>query len=100
MDGFGIFHNVTVDDVPPGLSLFLGNNEAGKSTTLSFVHTILFGYLDGRSKDKFYPPLQGGDPGGAAGTGPQPPQPVVQIDGDVSAALRGGGWTDRVSVGH
>jgi uncharacterized protein YhaN len=64
IDGFGLFHDVEVRDLHPGLSLFVGDNEAGKSTTLAFVHTVLFGYPDGRTKENDYPPLQGGQPGG------------------------------------
>lgn len=64
IDGFGVFHDEEVTDIPPGLSLFLGDNEAGKSTTLAFVHTVLFGYPDRRSNEKEYPALRGGQPGG------------------------------------
>ena len=64
IDGFGVFNGVTLTDLPPGLILFLGDNEAGKSTTLSFVHTVLFGFPDGRSNEKDYPPLNGGLAGG------------------------------------
>ena len=34
MDGFGIFSDVTVEGLGPGLTIFLGENEAGKSTCL------------------------------------------------------------------
>lgn len=64
IDGFGVFHDEEVTDIPAGLSLFLGDNEAGKSTMLAFVHTVLFGYPDRRSNEKEYPALQGGQPGG------------------------------------
>ena len=64
IDGFGIFHDVSVESLPADLSVFLGDNEAGKSTTLAFVHTVLFGYPDGRTKERAYPALSGGQPGG------------------------------------
>jgi uncharacterized protein YhaN len=64
IDGFGIFRDQTVRDLPDGLVLFLGNNESGKSTALSFVRSILFGFPDGRSKENPYPPLAGGKHGG------------------------------------
>ncbi len=65
IDGFGIFHEAKVSNLPPGLSVFHGNNEAGKSTCLAFVHTVLFGFPDGRSKVQVqYPPLRGGEHGG------------------------------------
>ncbi len=64
IDGFGIFRDQTVHDLPDGLVLFLGNNESGKSTVLSFIRSILFGFPDGRSKENLYPPLAGGKHGG------------------------------------
>ena len=36
-DGFGILHDVSVANIPAGLAVFLGDNEAGKTTCLSFV---------------------------------------------------------------
>ena len=64
IDGFGIFRDVEVPDLSPGLSIFLGDNEAGKSTTLGFVHTVFFGYPDGRTGEKAYAALNGGQAGG------------------------------------
>lgn len=65
IDGFGIFSNVTVPALAPGLSIFLGNNEAGKSTCLDFFRTILTGYPDYRSKELAHPPVYGGQAGGS-----------------------------------
>ncbi|MEG2173200.1 MAG: AAA family ATPase [Desulfovibrionaceae bacterium] len=65
MDGFGIFSDVTVPALPAGLSIFLGNNEAGKSTCLDFFRTMLMGYPDHRSKENSHPPLRGGQAGGS-----------------------------------
>ncbi|MGQ9745528.1 MAG: AAA family ATPase [Dissulfurimicrobium sp.] len=65
IDGFGIFHNVLVKDIPPGTVIFLGNNEAGKSTLLAFLRTVFFGFpRKDSSKERFYPPLKGGNLGG------------------------------------
>lgn len=64
IDGFGLFHDAEIADLSPGLNLVLGDNEAGKSTTMAFVHAILFGFADGRSKGPSYPPLRGGQHGG------------------------------------
>ncbi len=64
VDGFGIFHNLSVEDLPPGFILFSGENEAGKSTCLWFIRDMLFGFRDKRSKDNEYPPLAGGTQGG------------------------------------
>ena len=69
MEGFGIFSDVQVDDLPPGLSVFLGENEAGKSTCLEFLRTTLAGYPAPRSREarRIPPPLHGGRPGGSLG---------------------------------
>jgi uncharacterized protein YhaN len=64
IDGFGIFRNQTVQDLPDGLVLILGNNESGKSTAVAFIRSMLFGFPDGRSKENPYPPLAGGKHGG------------------------------------
>lgn len=64
MDGFGVFNDVTLRDLPEGLILFLGDNEEGKSTLHSFIQTVLFGYPDRRTGKKSYPPLRGGNAGG------------------------------------
>jgi uncharacterized protein YhaN len=64
IDGFGIFHNVAVRDLLPGLTLFVGDNETGKTTCLSFLRDILFGFRDKRIKENNFPPLAGGLQGG------------------------------------
>lgn len=68
IDGFGLFSGVGVETLPQGLSIFLGNNEAGKSTCLDFLRAMLTGYPDPRSKearDRSSAPLHGGQPGGS-----------------------------------
>ena len=67
IDGFGIFSDLSVDNLPQGLSIFLGNNEAGKSTCLDFFRAMLTGYPDPRSREareRPHTPLRGGQPGG------------------------------------
>lgn len=60
IDGFGLLHNVTVDALPPGLSIFLGQNEAGKSTCLDFFRTMLTGYpLRRTSRERDYSVVSG-----------------------------------------
>ena len=51
MDGFGIFSDLTVEGLAPGLSIFLGENEAGKSTCLEFLRTTLAGYPAPNSRE-------------------------------------------------
>lgn len=64
INGFGIFHNVKLGGLSPGLTVFVGENESGKSTLLGFLRAILFGFPDGRSNENSYPPLAGGRHGG------------------------------------
>ncbi|MCW3135166.1 MAG: AAA family ATPase, partial [Methanophagales archaeon] len=64
IDGFGIFHDYHIKNLTSGLTIFIGPNEAGKSTILSFQKRILFGFPDRRSKLNLYPPLAGGNHGG------------------------------------
>ena len=63
IDGFGHFHGQTMSPLNPSITVLYGPNEAGKSTLLAFIRTILFGFRrSGRSQ--FYPPLAGGKHGG------------------------------------
>jgi uncharacterized protein YhaN len=64
IDGFGIFHDFGVVDLSPGLNVFLGDNESGKTTLLAFIRTILFGFPPGQRRENLYPPLAGGRHGG------------------------------------
>ena len=64
IDGFGIFHDFDVVDLSPGLNVFLGDNEAGKTTLLAFIRTILFGFPPGQRRENVYPPLTAGRHGG------------------------------------
>jgi len=62
IDGFGHFHDVDILANGP-LTVISGANEAGKSTLLSFVRTVLFGF-PGRLANRHYPPFAGGVHGG------------------------------------
>jgi uncharacterized protein YhaN len=64
IDGFGIFHDLDVVRLSPGLNVFLGDNESGKTTLLAFIRTILFGFPPGQRRENLYPPLTGGRHGG------------------------------------
>ena len=64
IDGFGIFHDQGIQDVPGGFALFLGQNESGKTTLMEFFRAALFGFPDRRSKRNRYEPLRGGNHGG------------------------------------
>ncbi|MHC4320942.1 MAG: ATP-binding protein [Planctomycetota bacterium] len=63
IDGYGKFHNL--DFVfEPGFNLFLGPNEAGKTTMMSFLRTVFFGFPGRRDAADRYEPLAGGTHGG------------------------------------
>ncbi|MBW1802685.1 MAG: AAA family ATPase, partial [Deltaproteobacteria bacterium] len=64
IEGFGIFRDLNVRGLSPGLTIFFGENESGKSTLLGFLRAVLFGFPDGRSHENPYPPLSGGRHGG------------------------------------
>lgn len=65
INGFGIFHDIRIQDLSPGLSVFLGDNESGKSTLLGFLRAMMLGFPDGRSHENPYPPIAGGQHGGS-----------------------------------
>lgn len=50
IDGFGIFANVDCENLSPGLNIFYGKNEAGKSTCLEFFRAMLTGYASGNRR--------------------------------------------------
>lgn len=48
IDRFGILAGQKVAELSPGLNIFLGDNEAGKSTLLRFFRAMFFGYKRGK----------------------------------------------------
>jgi uncharacterized protein YhaN len=63
IDGFGVWTGLSVDAMPEGMTLFYGPNEAGKTTLMEFVRTVLYGFTSDRQR-RYLPPLHGGSPGG------------------------------------
>src|SRR6185436_16715220 len=63
IDGFGVWNDKTWGPLAPGLNVFHGPNETGKSTLMAFVRAILFGF-DRRGTPRRYEPLNGGTHGG------------------------------------
>jgi uncharacterized protein YhaN len=63
IDGFGVWNEKTWEPLSPGLNVFHGPNETGKSTLMAFVRSILFGF-DRRGSARRYDPLNGGIHGG------------------------------------
>lgn len=64
--GFGIWHDRVWKGLSEGVNVFLGPNEAGKTTLMSFVRSILFGF-ERRNHPRRYEPLRGGNLGGSLG---------------------------------
>ncbi|HUY31799.1 MAG TPA: AAA family ATPase [Pirellulales bacterium] len=63
VDGFGVWTGLRLGDLGGQFSVFLGPNEAGKTTLMQFVRAILYGFSDDRRR-RYLPPLGGGLPGG------------------------------------
>jgi len=64
IDGFGMFSDLDVPALSPGLNIFLGENESGKSTCLDFFRVMLCGYPHPNSRELSRAPLKGGQAGG------------------------------------
>lgn len=55
ISGFGNYANQKLSDLPPSVVVFVGDNEAGKSTLLGFLRGVLFGFPKGNEKAVSYP---------------------------------------------
>ncbi|MGH7192351.1 MAG: AAA family ATPase, partial [Candidatus Saccharimonadales bacterium] len=64
IDGFGVWHSLQLDALADRITVFYGPNEAGKTTLLQFIRTVLYGFSPQR-RQRYVPPLHGGRPGGA-----------------------------------
>lgn len=64
IDGFGVWTGLAVDSLPPGMTLFYGPNEAGKTTLMQFLRAVFYGFTESR-RERYVPPVYGGSPGGA-----------------------------------
>lgn len=63
VDGFGLWHDLELSELGDKLTVLYGPNEAGKTTLLEFVRSVLYGFSDHR-RHRYLPPLRGGRPGG------------------------------------
>ncbi|MEH7254176.1 AAA family ATPase, partial [Neobacillus niacini] len=61
--GFGHLNNVAIKDLSD-FQAFYGENEAGKSTIMAFIHGILFGFPTKQSSELRYEPKNGSNYGG------------------------------------
>src|SRR6476620_268440 len=63
IDGFGVWHDLTLRGLSSELTVFYGPNEAGKSTLMQFMRSVLYGMTPLR-RQRYLPPVKGGRPGG------------------------------------
>ncbi len=63
IDGFGVFRDHRQRGLADGLTVFVGPNEAGKTTLLAFLRYVLVGHKNKKPVDH-YRPLAGGEHGG------------------------------------
>lgn len=64
VSGFGVWRELRLTNLSPGLNVFYGPNESGKTTLMQFVRGVLYGYSSPR-RGRYFPPLYGGQPGGS-----------------------------------
>ena len=60
--GFGVWSDLQLRGLSPRATVFYGANEAGKSTLMQFVRSVLYGY-SAETRKRYFPPL-GGRPAG------------------------------------
>ncbi|MBA3483509.1 MAG: AAA family ATPase, partial [Pirellulales bacterium] len=66
IDGFGVWHNLKQSNLSRRVTTFYGANEAGKTTVMQFIRSVMYGMTPSRRK-RYLPPLDGGQPGGVLG---------------------------------
>lgn len=60
---FGAWHDLSLQQLGPGITVFYGPNEAGKTTLLNLVRTVLYGFSSSRCS-RYLPPADGSQAGG------------------------------------
>ena len=84
VEGFGVWTGLRLDGLADGLNVFYGPNEAGKSTLMQFVRSVLYGFTPERRR--FFPPVRGGRYGGSLlVTGPQGEFQIGRFDRSADA---------------
>lgn len=66
IDGFGVWKDLKLNNLSQRVTAFYGPNEAGKTTVMQFVRSVLYGVSPHR-RGRYLPPLDGGRPGGTLG---------------------------------
>ncbi|GIW92225.1 MAG: hypothetical protein KatS3mg110_0266 [Pirellulaceae bacterium] len=59
VDGFGIWTDLLLDGLSGGVTVIYGPNEAGKTTLMQFVRSVLYGFTAERRR-RYLPPVHGG----------------------------------------
>src|SRR5208282_3802036 len=62
IEGYGVWSGLKFQRMSEHLNVVYGPNEAGKSTVLQFIRSVLYGFSPERRR--YLPPLHGGRPGG------------------------------------
>ena len=62
--GFGVWKGLSVDNISDEITVFCGYNEAGKTTLMQFIRSMMFGFSTERL-NKYTPPVYGGLAGGS-----------------------------------
>ena len=52
VDGFGVWSGLEVRDLSRNMTVFFGRNEAGKTTLMQFIRTVLYGFSAKRRQSK------------------------------------------------
>ncbi len=86
VNGFGVWHDRAWRGLSDGVNVFLGPNEAGKTTLMSFVRSILFGF-ERRNHPRRYEPLGGGIHGGSLGLRLE--EKVIRVERKAGRHVRG-----------
>ena len=60
IDRFGVWTDLTMDNLDRGMTVFYGPNEAGKSTLMQYIRTILYGFSTDRCERFVAKPRESG----------------------------------------
>ncbi len=66
IDGFGVWHDLQLTNLSGRVTVFYGANEAGKTTLMQFIRSVMYG-ISPQQRQRYLPPLSGGKPGGTLG---------------------------------
>lgn len=64
VDGFGVWTELHLGNLSDRITVVYGANEAGKTTLMQFMRTVLYGFSCER-RQRYLPPVHGGEVGGA-----------------------------------